>query len=379
MQHLYYLHKAMTKKLSVAYNSIFEIKPYKQGASKAGNVDKVIKLSSNENPFGTSPYAIEAIKKSASNIGRYPDGSCTELRNSISARYNLNANNIICGAGSDEIIALLCQAYAGKGDEIIYTSHGFLMYPISAARVGAIPVVAEEKNLRTDIESIIAKVTDRTKIIFIANPNNPTGSYITKDEMRQLRNSLPDNVLLVIDAAYAEYVEAEDYSSGFELAEEYDNVVVTRTFSKIYGLGGLRIGWSYSQNGIADVLNRVRGPFNVSSIAQAAAIAAINDIEFEDKSRQHNNKWRKIVSDKLSDIGLIAYPSVANFVLVKFANNETANKANEYLKSNGIIGRAMVEYSLPEYMRFTIGLEEENKALITVLSDFSLASTGLVN
>jgi len=362
----------MPDKPCVIFPKVMDIAPYKPGTSKIANVEEPIKISSNENPFGASPKAVEAIKNAASKMHRYPDGACLELRKAIAKQHNINAENIVCGAGSDEIIALLCQAYASEGDEVIYSEFGFLMYPISAIRCGAVPMKVAETGLRTNIDNIINTVTDKTKIIFIANPNNPTGSYITKDEVRQIQAAIPPHVILVIDAAYAEYVSAEDYTSGLELVDKFENVVMTRTFSKIYGLGGLRIGWGYFSASVADVINRVRGPFNVSDIAQEAAIQSVKDIDFLKKSRLHNDKWQKILTDELSSLGLKIYPSVTNFILADFLGLEgkSVNDVDDFLKAKGIIARRMESYGLPTCMRFTIGLESENKALIQALQEF---------
>ncbi len=363
-----------------------DIAAYVPGKSAVSGVEKPIKLSSNENPFGASLRVVEAMKKAMQDIYRYPDGNCRELREAIAKHYIIDGERIVCGAGSDELLALLCQAYAGAGDEVICTDHGFLMYPISALRVGAKPVIAADgDNLEISIDNILAAVTDKTRIVFVANPNNPTGDYITKKNARRLRAGLPDNVLLVIDAAYGEYVSVEDYSTGLGMVDRAgNNTVMTRTFSKIYGLGGLRLGWMYGPAAVVDVINRIRGPFNVSNIAQAAGIAAVSDQGFLEKSRLHNDKWLKIVSDRLRKIGLKVYPSVANFVLVDFsrlpaANNQrptansqqpTAGIADKFLQENGIIGRRMNAYKLPDCMRFTIGLEEENRQLTRVLEEF---------
>lgn len=356
----------------VAIKSIMEIVPYLPGESKVKNQGKVIKLSSNENPFGPSPKAIAAMKAAAEKAHLYPDGGSHELRRAIGKVHDIDPAQIVCGAGSDELIALISQAYAGQGDEILYNEFGFLMYPISARRAGAKPVIAPEKNYCVDIDSVLAKVTGKTKIVFLASPNNPTGSYITKREFARLRNGLPDNVLLVIDAAYAEYVTKDDYEPGTSLVEAGNNTVMLRTFSKLYGLASLRLGWAYAPEGIIDVLNRVRGPFNVSGMSQAAGVAAMEDQEYVKKVRDHNSKWLDKLTVELSKIGLKVFPSAANFVLVEFPENsgKTAQDADNFLKDNAIIGRRMEAYGLPRCLRFSIGLEQENGALIKALSEF---------
>jgi histidinol-phosphate aminotransferase len=350
---------------------IFTINPYKPGLSKAKGNARIIKLSSNESPLGASPKAIEAYVGAQASLFRYPDGGATILREAIAGVYGFDANRIICGAGSDELISCICHAYAGPGDEVLYTQYGFLMYPIYTKIAGATPVAAQEKGLRTDVDALLAAVTDKTKIVFIANPNNPTGSYITKDELYRLRKSLPENILLVIDDAYAEYVSNPDYTSGAEIVDIADNTVMMRTFSKIHGLASLRIGWVYCPEPVVDVLNRVRGPFNVSGPAIYSAAAAIKDIEFTKKAKQHNDLWLPWLTKKMENSGLFVYPSVGNFILVEFPEGgKNANAANDYLMDKGIIGRKVDSYGLPKCLRFTIGLEEENNLLSKAIEEF---------
>ena len=349
---------------------IYLINPYTPGLSKIEGSVKIVKLSSNENPYGPSPRAIEAYTNEVQYLHRYPDGSATMLRNSIGKVFNLDSNRIICGAGSDEIISLLCLAYASKGDEVIYTEHGFLMYKISALSVGATPVSVPEVDLRTSVDNILAAVTKNTKIVFIANPNNPTGTYIAQQEVLKLRKGLRDDILLVLDGAYAEYVAKEDYSLGNEIVDMGQNTVVTRTFSKIYGLAALRIGWAYCPSEIADVLNRIRGPFNVSIPAISAATAAIEDIEYTEKLKQNNISSLTTMIADLKQIGLICVDSVCNFILIKFKDELTANDAFKHLMSRGIIVRSVNNYGLPQYLRVTIGTPEDNEAVINALKEF---------
>jgi histidinol-phosphate aminotransferase len=353
-----------------AKESIYLINPYTPGLSKIEGSVKIVKLSSNENPYGPSPKAIEAYTNEVQYLHRYPDGSATMLRNSIGKVFNLDSNRIICGAGSDEIISLLCLAYASKGDEVIYTEHGFLMYKISALSVGATPVSVPEVDLRTSVDNILAAVTKNTKIVFIANPNNPTGTYIAQQEVLKLRKGLRDDILLVLDGAYAEYVAKEDYSLGNEIVDMGQNTVVTRTFSKIYGLAALRIGWAYCPSEIADVLNRIRGPFNVSIPAISAATAAIEDIEYTEKLKQNNISSLTTMIADLKQIGLICVDSVCNFILIKFKDELTANDAFKHLMSRGIIVRSVNNYGLPQYLRVTIGTPEDNEAVINALKEF---------
>lgn len=358
-------------KVIKAKPSIYDIAPYIAGESNAAENSKpVIKLSSNEGAFGPSPMAVQALQKMATTMHRYPESGCLELRQALAQKNNIKAENIICGAGSDEIISLLCQAYAGEEDEVLYSQHGFLMYPISAKAAGATPVTAPEKNLKADPVALLNAVTDKTKILFLANPNNPTGSYLTTDEVADLHAKLPPNVLLVLDAAYAEYVDAPDYSAGHDLAAVHDNVVVTRTFSKLYALGGLRLGWGHASDAVIDVLNRVRGPFNVGASAQAAGLAALNDNDFIEMSRAHNTKARAWVVDELTKLRLIVYPSECNFLLVSLGDDERAEQARLHLKEDGILVRQMDGYGLPKCLRITIGTDDEMVSVIESLKKY---------
>lgn len=351
------------------HNYLSEIENYKPGKAKINNKNgKIIKLSSNENALGASKKAIEAYKNCALEIARYPDGSCVNLREAIAQKNNIEADRIVCGAGSDEIIALLTSAFASNDDEIIYSEHGFLMYPISAKRVGAKAIKVKEKNLKTDVDAILAAITKKTKIIFIANPNNPTGSYLNAEEVDKLIAKTPKNVLIVLDHAYEEFVTEKDYPNAIELVNKHENVVTTRTFSKIYGLASLRIGWCYSSNEIANILNKVRGPFNVSEAAQKAALEALKDEEFFANSVNHNKKWLEVFFKELSKVEKIkALPSIANFILFDFGSIENCQKANATFLENGIIVREMQAYGLPTCLRVTIGTEEENLEVLQVL------------
>jgi histidinol-phosphate aminotransferase len=373
LQALYIKHKNPYKERAMTLKpraSIFDIQPYKGGLSKAAPGQRVIKLSSNETPLGTSPKAIEAFKNSADKLYRYPDGSAAELKQAIAEVYKLNPDQIVCGAGSDELIAFLCLAYAGEGTEVIYTEHGFLMYKIYAMAGGAKPVCVPEKNLKTDVDSILNGVTAKTRIVFVANPNNPTGSYISKAEILRLRKGLRDDILLVLDGAYAEYVSEGDYSAGQDIVDMGENTVMLRTFSKIYGLAALRVGWGYFPLAMADVVNRIRGPFNISAPAIAAASAAVRDIEFTKKTKEFNDCALKFMHEQLDALGLAPVPSVGNFILAKFKDEKTAAAANDYLMSKGIIIRMVANYGLDEYLRISIGLEEDNEAVIKALKEF---------
>ena len=351
---------------------IMDIKPYVGGESAIVGRKKAIKLASNEGAFGPSPMAAAAYKKAAATLHRYPDGQATQLRRAIAARHGLDPERIVCGAGSDELLNLLCKAYAGPGDEVLYTEHGFLVYPIAAKAAGATPVKVAEKNLTADTDALIARAGGKTRILFLANPNNPTGTYLDADELARLRAGLPGDVLLVIDSAYAEFVTGNDYSPGIELVDRNDNVVMTRTFSKIFGLGGLRLGWAYGPPSVIDALNRVRGPFNVSAPALAAGVAALEDVAFIAKARAHNATWREWTREKLVALGLDVPQSACNFVLVRFpaTPGRDAAAADAFLKERGIIVRRVESYGLPDCLRVTIGLEEEMRAFAAAMKEF---------
>ncbi len=349
---------------------ILGISPYVGGEAKA-DAPRLIRLASNENCFGPSPEAIKAYAALAPELHRYPDGHAVALREALGRRHGLDPARIVCGAGSDELIALLIRSYAGPGDEVLYSAHGFLMYPIGARAAGAAPVAAPETGLRADVDALLARVTPRTRLVFLANPNNPTGSHLTPEEVGRLHAGLPDNVLLVIDAAYAEYVTRNDYAAGEALVERAGNVVMLRTFSKIYGLAALRLGWGYGPPAVIDVLNRVRGPFNVGAAAQAAGVAAVDDLLFVDAARAHNESWRDWTAAALRRLGLTVYPAIANFVLVDFAGREgtDAERARLFLKSRGILVRQMAAYGLPSCLRVTIGTADDMPAVVEALAE----------
>jgi len=349
---------------------VLAIDPYVPGKSSAPGVAKIHKLSSNETPFGPSPAAQQAFIGSAEKLSLYPDGTATALRTAIAAHHGLDSARIVCGAGSDELLSLLATIYLAPGDEGIFTEHGFLVYKIAILAAGGTPVVVAEKNLTTDVDAILAAVTPRTKIVFIANPNNPTGTYLPFSEVKRLATSLPSHVLLVLDAAYGEYVTRNDYSAGLELVATHENVVMTRTFSKIYGLAALRLGWCYASASVADALNRVRGPFNTSGPAIAAGIAAITDQTHVDRAIAHNEAWLTKLTEAITQIGLTVTPSVANFLLVHFQDADTAQKADTFLTGRGLILRSVASYGLPQCLRLSVGLDEANQLVIDNLRDF---------
>ncbi|CTQ46325.1 histidinol-phosphate transaminase [Roseibium aggregatum] len=351
---------------------VLDIAPYVPGKSKGSHGKTVHKLSSNETPLGTSDAARAAIEAVARNLELYPDGSSAELRAAIGEVYGLNPDRIICGAGSDEVLSLIAYGYLGQGDEAIYSEHGFLVYDIAIRAAGATPVIAPEKDLTTDVDAILERVTDKTRMVFIANPNNPTGTYLPFEEVKRLHEGLPANVLLVLDAAYAEYVRRNDYESGLELAATSDNVIMTRTFSKIYGLANLRLGWGFGPAHVIDALNRIRGPFNVNGMAIAAGMAAVRDRDFVTRSIEHNDTWLPWVTAELEKLGLKVTPSVGNFVLVHFPDEDgkRAADADAYLLERGCVLRMVGNYGLPNSIRMTIGSEDANRAIIGHLKDF---------
>jgi histidinol-phosphate aminotransferase len=349
---------------------ILDIQPYKGGESVLPGVEKPVKLASNENPLGASPMAKQAFVDALAKLHIYPEGGATLLRHAIADRWGLDADRIVCGAGSDEIFQLLGRAYLAPGDEIVQSQYAFLVYRLVAQAAGATVRVAPDRDFVVDVDAMLAAVTPKTKIVFLANPNNPTGTYVPASEVRRLHAGLPADVLLVLDAAYAEYVPADDYSSGVELATQFDNVLMTRTFSKIYGLAALRLGWAYGAPALIDVLNRVRGPFNVSTPAQKAGVAAIEDEAFAQRSADHNARELARVSGVLRQYGYAVTPSVANFVLIHFAPGVAA-EADRFLRSREFILRALKSYGLPDALRMTIGSTAENDAVLAAFADFA--------
>ncbi|QEL23392.1 histidinol-phosphate transaminase [Bosea sp. F3-2] len=351
---------------------VLDIEAYVPGKSAAPAGVKLHKLSSNETPLGPSPKAVEAFQSLASKLEFYPDGSSNKLRAAIAGRYGLDPARILCGTGSDELLQLITKAYLGDGDEGVFTEHGFLVYRIAILAAGGKPVVVKEKNYTADVDAILAAVTPKTKIVFLANPNNPTGTYLPFDEVKRLHAGLPSNVLLVLDAAYAEYVRRNDYASGLELVAESENVVMTRTFSKIYGLANLRIGWLYAPAHIVDALDRIRGPFNVNGAAIEAGAAAVADEAHVAAAIEHNEKWLAWTTAELEKLGLTVTPSVGNFILIHFPKTpgKTAKEADAFLTQRGLILRAVASYGLPDALRMTIGSEEANRLVVAALADF---------
>lgn len=351
-----------------AQPGIMQIDLYQSGKAVIDGIRDVVKLSSNENPFGPSDAAQTAFMRAAHQLHRYPSTDQRPLREAIGKVHGLDPDQIICGAGSDEIIAFLCQAFAGIGDEVLFTEHGFSMYRISALAAGATPVEAKERERVTDVDALLAACTDKTRLVFIANPNNPTGTMIGGNEIAKLANGLPPKALLVLDGAYAEYVE--DFDGGIALINGRDNVVMTRTFSKIYGLGGLRIGWGYGPREVIDVLNRVRGPFNLSEAQMATAIAAVQDQDYVTECRNKNTRNRAWLAEALAELGVPSDTSTANFILARFKNEQEAVACDAYLKTQGIVVRLVAGYKLPNCLRITVGDEASCRRVAHAVTGF---------
>ena len=349
----------------------FNIEPYKPGKSKVKKLKKIIKLSANESALGMSPSVAKIISNQKLNLERYPDGKSELLRKEISKKYKCNFEKIICGAGSDEVIQMICQLFLKPKDQVVVPQYSFLMYRIYANIVGAKVVFAKEINFKVSITEIIKKVTKNTKIVFVANPNNPTGTYLTKKEIIELRKKLNKRILLVIDDAYAEYMKNEDYKSGLELFKNMDNVFILRTFSKIFGLASLRVGWGYGSKKIINALNIIKPPFNVSHIAQLAATEALKDKKFIDQSIKHNFLFAKKIKTYLEQYQIFSNSISANFLLLDFKNcKHTAKYLYEKLKQRGIIVRSTEDgYHIRNKLRLTIGSKQENLAFMNAVKN----------
>ena len=350
---------------------ITDLNVYPAGKSRAVGVAEIHKLSANESALGPSPLAVEAYTEAALSLHRYPDPIYFDLRSALAEKYDIEANQIMCGAGSDDLLKQVCRAYLSPGDEAIFVAHSFLIYPIAIKSVGAVGVEVKDTDYTTNIDNIIAAINDKTRLIFIANPNNPTGTVIMKDEIERLWKNIPEHVLLVLDSAYAEFVEDENYDAGIDLVRRSKNVLMTRTFSKLYGLAALRLGWGYACPDIAQTLDKVRDPFNIPSSAQAAGIAALKDKNFEDNVIRFTNEWRRWLANELTALGLKVIPSVTNFIMFKFENkNKTAVNANNFLVQNGYILRYYSGQGLGNFLRLTVGTADENKTVIKLIKQF---------
>ena len=347
---------------------ILDIALYEGGVAHLDGMSNVLKLSSNENPLGPSDAAKEAFARAVHQLHRYPSSDHLELRTAIGDVWGVDPARVICGVGSDEILHFLCQCYVGQGDEVIHTEHGFAMYRIATLAAGGTPVEVAERERVTDVDAILAACTARTKLVFIANPNNPTGTMIGAAELARLADGIPAGALLVLDGAYAEYVEG--YDAGLALIEARENVVMTRTFSKIYGLGGLRIGWGYGPAAVIDVMNRIRGPFNLSTAALAAAEAAVRDTDYTEKCRVENAKRREWLATALAELGVPSDTSTANFVLARFADQTEAQACDAALRAAGIIVRQVAGYKLPNCLRITVGDESACRRVVHTVAQF---------
>jgi histidinol-phosphate aminotransferase len=353
--------------------SILSVEPYVGGESKVPGVNRVIKLSSNEGAFGPPPGAVAAVTEAAREAHRYPDGGAAALREAIGARFGLDPTRVVCGNGSDDLLTLLVLAYGGEGTELVMSAHGFLMYDLCGRWAGCRVIKVPERDLTADVDGLLGAVGPRTRLLMLANPNNPTGSILPQSEVARLRRELREDVLLVLDSAYAEYVTRPDYDPGQKLVDAGSNTVMTRTFSKIFGLGGLRLGWCYAPPAVVDVLSRVRGPFNVNAAAMAAGIAALREPGWVEQSVAHNTEWRARLTEALAASGLKVWPSEGNFLLLDFGSPERARAADAHLRGRGLILRAMGAYGLPSALRLSIGTAEENGLVIEALQDFSRA------
>ncbi len=347
---------------------ILDIAPYQGGESHVPGLREVIKLSSNENPLGPPASAQAALAETATRLHRYPDGSHAGLRRAIGEVHGIDPDRVVCGAGSDELISFLCTAYSGPGTEVLHTEHGFSMYRISALAAGATPVEVPEATRRVDVDAILAAATPATRLVFIANPANPTGTMLPEAEIARLAEGLSPHILLVLDGAYAEYVEGFD--GGLALAGARHNVAVIRTFSKIYGLGGLRVGWAHGPAAVIDVLNRVRGPFNLGAPQLAAAEAAMRDRAFVDHCRSENARLRAWLADELAALGIPSDPSGANFILARFAGPEEALACDAHLRAEGLIVRRVAGYNLPDCLRITVGDEPACRRVVDAIARF---------
>lgn len=356
----------------VPKKGISSLVPYAPGKVPDPSLGKSFKLSANESPLGPSPKALDAFHLASSDLFSYPDPAARVLRAAIARRYGLNPDHLVCGNGSDELLNLIARIYLGPGDEGLYTQYGFTVYPICIQANGATPVVAPDRNFTVDIDEILRRVTERTKVVFLANPNNPTGTHVPQSEVRRLSEGLPKGCVLVLDGAYAEFVRRNDYEAGIELVSTTQNTIMTRTFSKIYGLASIRLGWAYASENIIDAISRVRDPFNVTGPSLAAAVAAFEDVDYTEKVRIHNDTWLPRLRDALIAAGLEVTPSLCNFLLLHFPDEDgkRAKDAHEFLAQQGLMLRQMDEYNLPNALRLSVGTQEANERVITALTGF---------
>jgi histidinol-phosphate aminotransferase len=368
-----YQRAAKERKMTFAPKpGVLDIAPYVGGRASVPGVAEPIKLSSNEGALGPSPKALAAYAKAAADVSIYPEGSAHILREAVGEAFGLDPERIVCGNGSDELLTLIANAYLNPGDEVLFSEHSFLVYRIATLANSGVPVSVPEKNRHVDVDAMLARVTPRTRLVYLANPNNPTGTYLPHDEVIRLHAGLGPDTLLVLDAAYAEFVGRNDYDAGLALCAKHANVVMTRTFSKIYGLAGLRIGWALCPPAVADVLGRIRMPFNVSIPAQCAGAAALRDHDHIDRALAHNTHWRAWLTEQIRAVGLSVDDSVSNFLLIRFplVPGKTADDADQFLCSRGLILRGVTSYGLPDCLRLTVGPEDANRKVAAALGEF---------
>jgi len=358
---------SVAPKASIA--GLIASKPAITGAPAAG---RVVRLHLNEGALGPSPQAMEAMRAVAERIDRYPGIDASGLAMALAGKHGIDPERIVLGCGSDELIQFLCLAYVEPGEEVIHTQYGFLLFPMAARIAGGVPVSAPDDGFTASVDAILERVTPRTKLVFLANPNNPTGTCLPAAEVRRLRAGLPDRVLLVIDAAYAEYVQRADYTAGIELVEATDNTVMLRTFSKAFGMAGLRLGWAYCPRPVADTLYSVRPPYGVNAPSLAAGVAAIGDQAFQDATVAHNGRWMPWLQERFRALGLEPMPTAANFMMLRFPAEpgRNAEAVRPLLAGRGILVREMAGYGAPEYIRLSVGREDENRLVVDAVGDF---------
>ena len=355
---------------------ILEISPYVPGRASAPGAASVCKLSSNESPLGPSPQVLVALDQAKASLSLYPEGSARLLREAIGEFFNLDPARIVAsGDGSDALLTMLANAHLRPGDEVIFSEHAFLVFKIATLANSAVPVVVPEQTtgsgIKVDVDKMLAALTPKTRMVYVANPNNPTGTFLTSAEMRRLHAGLPDDVLLVIDAAYSEYVTAKDYEAGMEMSSRYPNVAMTRTFSKLYGLAGLRIGWMHASAAVCDAINRIRGPFNTTLMQQLAGVAALKDRDHFWAAIRHNNQWLAWITAEIRSLGLQVDDSAANFVLIHFPKGKkSAAEADAFLMKHGVILRGVASYGLPDCLRMTVGTEAQNRLAVSLIQQF---------
>lgn len=353
----------------LAVSGVAELQPYVPGKpieelQRQYGVRDVIKLASNENPLGPSKAALAAVAKASKEMTRYPDGNGYALKMALAEKLQLAPEQITLGNGSNDVLELLARAFAGKGDEVVFSEHAFAVYPLATKAIGATGVAVPAKDYGHDLDAMLAAINSRTKLVFIANPNNPTGTWVEADEILAFLEKVPEQVLVVLDEAYVEYLDQQNHAVDW--LRDYHNLVITRTFSKAYGLAGLRIGYALSHPEVADLLNRIRQPFNANSLAQAAAVAALGDESYLQQSRDLNQAGMKQLIAGFEQLGLGFIPSKGNFIAVNVQSN--AAEVYDDLLYEGVIVRPIAGYGMPQHLRVSIGRAEENQRFLDALS-----------